>query len=168
MDRRTLAVYRDAIVGAALLVFSGVYWLGANAIRVSPLEGSVGAQGLPKGLAYVLAVLSVYMIARNLLAPDVRRSAESAKEKKPFPWRQHIRALWMLIFGACYLLLLPRAGYVVSVMLLMAATSYFLGVRNIGKVVLFAVLGGVFFYILFVLILKIPLPEGMLSGILRD
>jgi hypothetical protein len=170
MGRRNIAVYRDAIVGAALLVFSGVYWLGANAIRVSPLEGSVGAAGMPKGLAYVLAVLSIYMIARNLLAPGVRPSAESGavRETKPFPWRQHLRALWVLIFGAGYLLLLDHAGYVLSVALLMGVTAYFLGLRPIGKALLFAVLGGAFFYVLFVLILKIPFPEGILSGILGD
>jgi hypothetical protein len=168
MDRRTIAVYRDAIVGAALLVFSGIYWLGANAIRVSPLEGSVGAAGLPKGLAYVLAILSIYMIARNLLAPSVRPDDGVAQERKPFPWRQHLRALWVVIFGAGYLLLLERAGYVISVALLMGATAYFLGLRPIGKVLLFAVLGGAFFYVLFVLVLKIPFPEGVLSGILGD
>jgi hypothetical protein len=183
MDRRILADYRDTFVGAGLLLFSGLYWLGAAAIRVSPLEGSVGAAGLPKALAVVLAILSLYLIARNLLslraqggrvaaAPEpvpATRPDEAAghEEEKPFSIRQHLRALSMLAFGVGYLLILPELGYAVSVTLLLGAVAYFLGLRGLPKVALFAVLGGAFFFLLFVVTLKIPLPEGIFSNLLR-
>jgi len=175
MDRRTFAAYRDSFVGVSLLLFSGLYWLGAAAIRVSPLEGSVGAAGLPKALAVVLAILSVYLIGRNLLsvragdraAPEASPAKPAPVEEKPFTLRHHLRAMMMLAFGVGYVLLLPELGYAVSVTLLMAGVAYFLGLRRLPKVALFAVLGGAFFFLLFVVILKIPLPEGVFSDLFR-
>jgi hypothetical protein len=181
MNRRILAEYRDTYVGIGLLLFSGLYWLGAAAIRVSPLEGSVGAAGLPKALAVVLAILSLYLIGRNLLAvrakaenqsrPEVPATTMQDKdlhgEERPFTFRHHLRAIAMLAFGAGYVLILPELGYAVSVTLLLAGVAYFLGLRSLPKMALFAVLGGAFFFLLFVVVLKIPLPEGVFSDLFR-
>jgi putative tricarboxylic transport membrane protein len=163
---KVLGDYRDALVGLFLLAFAGLYWLGANAIRVSPLEGGVGAAGLPKALAYVLAGLSVYLIVRNfaqlrsgLSEEDEGKHAEAADQS---PMRQHLSAALMFVFGCLYLLLLPYIGYPVGVALLMAATAYFLGLRQLPKLLAFAICGSAFFYLLFVVILKIPLPNGLI------
>ena len=42
---------RDTGVALGLVGLAGLYWLGADQIKVSTLEGIVGAQAVPKGLA---------------------------------------------------------------------------------------------------------------------
>jgi len=56
----------DTWIGVLMLIAAVVYWLEANKIRISPLDGPVGASGLPKSLAYVLALLSVVLIVRGV------------------------------------------------------------------------------------------------------
>ena len=58
---------RDTGVALGLIALAGLYWLGADQIRVSRLEGIVGAQAVPKGLAVSLAILSVLLMAQDLL-----------------------------------------------------------------------------------------------------
>lgn len=59
---------RDFWIGLVTLGFAVLYWFEAAKIRISPLDGPVGAAGLPKVLAYALGVLSVLLIGRALLA----------------------------------------------------------------------------------------------------
>ncbi|HLT01226.1 MAG TPA: hypothetical protein VK001_03565, partial [Geminicoccaceae bacterium] len=57
---------RDTGVALVLLALAGLYWLGADQIRVSRLEGIVGAQAVPKSLALALAILSALLIVQEL------------------------------------------------------------------------------------------------------
>jgi len=168
---------RDAWVGVAILGIAALYWLGADAIRISPLDGPVGAQGLPKSLAYALAILAVLLILRSLA---VGRGKAAKREEPQEPTdtaglRPRLRALGMLALGVAYLLIVPYLGYVLSIMGLLLAVSLYVdagldGDARLGrKALLFAGVGGVFFYLLFVQLLNIPLPPGSIwAGLLRS
>ena len=64
---------RDTGVGIGLLALAGLYWMGAAQIKVSRLEGIVGAQAVPKGLAVSLAILAMLLIAQDLWRAAPRR-----------------------------------------------------------------------------------------------
>lgn len=156
---------RDFWIGLVVLGFATLYWLEADKIRVSPLDGPVGAPGLPKTLAYALGVLAILLIVRALFArwnavPAPRETAEGPAFAERM--RPHLRAIGMLAIGVGYLLVVPFLGYALTIMLLILAVSLYIGAGLNFRSVAVAILGGVFFYLLFVFFLDIPLPNGSL------
>lgn len=155
-----MSIPRDTIVGICLLLLAGLYWWGAERIPESPLSGGVGADGLPKTLAYALAVLALVLIVRSLAlrkeAAVNRPSPAEAAETR----HQHVRALGMLAIGIGYIVLLPFLGYFLSVILLVGAAAWYNGKSLSPTLAAVAVGTGIFFYFLFVRFLDIGLPAG--------
>jgi len=156
----------DTWIGVLMLIAAVVYWLEANKIRISPLDGPVGASGLPKSLAYVLALLSVVLIVRGV--SETRSHLQSAgpetAEIRSFTdWiKPHLRAIGMLAIGVMYLVLLPWLGYTLAIAALLLAVSLYSGANFNLRTILVAVIGAAFCQILFVQFLGIALPIGEL------
>lgn len=157
---------RDTWIGVVMLLVAVVYWLEASKIRISPLDGPVGASGLPKALAYALGVLSVILIIRSRI--DARANASQAPEMEAESWslaeamKPHLRAAGMLVIGVGYLLLLPWFGYAITIAALLLTVSLYIGSGLNIRTVLVAVIGGGVCHTLFVMFLGIPLPSGRL------
>jgi putative tricarboxylic transport membrane protein len=161
-------VSRDTGIALGLMAFAALYWLGADQIRVSRLEGIVGAQVVPKGLAASLAVLSLLLIAQDLWRG--RRAAPAGggeDEAAPDSAHAHLRAAGMLLIGVAYLAVIGTIGYIPAVALLVLATALYMGRSLSARLVLLAVGGALFYYLLFVRLLGIPLPSGIWPGIWR-
>ncbi|HEX5078864.1 MAG TPA: tripartite tricarboxylate transporter TctB family protein [Geminicoccaceae bacterium] len=150
---------RDTSVALGLIVVAGLYWLGADQIRISKLEGIVGAQAVPKGLAIGLAVLSVLLIGQQLARP--RRAAAPDGEIEAGGARAHLRAAGMLLIGMGYLAVIGSIGYMPSVALLVLVSALYLGQSLSVRLVLVAVGLAVLYDLLFVRLLGIPLPAGI-------
>src|SRR3546814_16166124 len=107
---KRIAMPRDAWIGVVFLVLAVVYWIAADGIRISPLDGPVTAAGLPKSLGYALGGLSVLLILRRLA---LRRSVvgrpaapppaeEPAEEDDQSELYRDTRGTACLPFGICY------------------------------------------------------------------
>src|SRR3546814_14293847 len=72
----------------------------------------------------------------------------------------------MLAFGICYLLVVPYLGYMLSIIGLMLGVALYIGARFGAKPAVIAGLGGLFFYLLFVQVLNVPLPAGIWPSLL--
>lgn len=162
----------DAWIGVVFFVLAVVFWIAADGIRISPLDGPVTAAGLPKTLAYALGTLAVLLILRSLAlrratavepAPVGEGPADDAERSAPY---RHLRAIGMLAFGVGYLLLVPYLGYLLSIVGLMLGVAIYMGARLGAKTAAVAGLGGLFFYLLFVQVLNVPLPNGIWSTLL--
>ena len=165
--RRTISyTTADTWIGVLLFIAAVVYWLEANKIRISPLDGPVGASGLPKSLAYVLAGLSLMLIIRGISETKSRLNSADAEVAKARPFtvwiKPHLRALGMLAIGVAYLILLPWLGYTLSIAALLLAVSLYNGAIFNLRTLLVAVIGAVFCTLLFVHFLGIALPAGEL------
>lgn len=166
---------RDAWIGFVFLAFAVVYWIAADGIRISPLDGPVTAAGLPKSLAYALGGLALLLILRSLavkwMAAGTRPSpaaAEPVEEAGPSNFREHLRAAGMLGLGIGYLLVVPYLGYTLAIIGLLLATAIYAGARFGLKTAAIAGTGGLVFYLLFVQFLHIPLPAGLWPELLRS
>jgi hypothetical protein len=158
---------RDTAVALGLIALAGLYWLGADQIRVSRLEGIVGAQAVPKGLAVSLAVLSMLLIVQSLL-PARRAAGGVADEQGEIAGsRAHLRAGGMLLIGMGYLAVVGTVGYMPAVVGLVLATALYLGQHLSARLVLVAVGLAVLYYLIFVRLLGIPLPPGIWPGLWR-
>jgi len=67
-----------------------------------------------------------------------------------------------LIFLFVYIFFIIRLGFIISTSLFLVAFSYFMGIRNFIKIVLFVLIIDTFIYFIFFKWLMIELPSGIL------
>ena len=150
-----------------MLALAAAFWIGADAIRVSPLEGQVGAAGFPKLLAITLGALALVRIAQTLLM--ARRAGEGGSPAVGADgsgglraaWREHRRDVGMLGIGVVYVALLPVLGYPLSIALLFAGVTIYSGRRPTLGVAVVAIVGTAVLYGVFVWLLKVRMPIGI-------
>jgi hypothetical protein len=156
---------RDLVFGMMTLGLAVGYYVAAGSIPATLLGDMVGAQGLPRTYAVLLAVLSLVLIGRSLAprrgveARDRNESPTSVGDARAGPSRTW-RPAALLAIGVAYILALPRLGYVLSLAGLILAATWAQGGALTRRSALVAACGAVFFWILFVLVLNIPQPGG--------
>lgn len=154
---------KDLLSGVVLLAVAGTYYMWSTQIADSTLSDEIGADGLPKMLSVILAILAVCLIARTLLSARLRPAAavgnaddEEEDENAPLP-----RAVGFLLFGAAYVFLLPFVGYIVATALLIGAIALYEGAPRRSWVAPAAAIGGgVFYWAVFVKLLGVNQPMG--------
>lgn len=156
---------RDLVFGTAALAVAAIYYALASTIPPSQLADPVGPQGLPTTYAIILAALSMVLIARSLRATN--REPTNHEPPNPEPpnressTRRMLRVTGMLLIGVAYILVLPYLGYLLSVALLISATTYFQGGPVNGRTVVVALSGAALFWMLFIWLLRIQYPAGL-------
>jgi putative tricarboxylic transport membrane protein len=155
---------KDLLSGLGLLLIAAGFYWAATGIQVSTLADDFGPQGLPKALAICLGVVSLGLIARALIA---RRVAPSGVEPPPESSEDEPaeatlpRALGLLAIGAGYVAIVRVVGYVPAIALLIAAVAIYEGLRPSLGLVAVALGGAAFFWLLFVQVLGVPQPQGL-------
>ena len=160
-------VTRDSAIASGLIAIAGLYWLGADQIKVSRLEGIVGAQAVPKGLAVCLAVLSALLLAQDAWRGRPAAGPVAVATDEGSGSYAHLRAAGMLLIGVGYLVLVGTIGYVPAIALLVVATALYLGQGLSARLLLVAAGLALFYYLIFVRLLGIPLPPGIWPGVWR-
>jgi len=158
---------RDLVFGSATLAVAASYYALTSTIPQSQLADPIGPQGLPKTYAIVLAVLSIVLIARSLRTanhepPNPEPSNPEPSNPEPANRRGGtVRVAGMLLIGIGYIAVLPYLGYLISVALLITATTYFQGGRVNGRTLAIALSGAALFWVLFIWLLRIQYPAGL-------
>lgn len=162
-------VPRDVWIGLVLLVGAVLYWYGADNIPISPLDGEINAAAMPKALAYVLGALSLILIVRSLslVAMGAAAAQTSSAEERAKARHAHLRAIGILVLGVGYLLVVNWLGYALSVALLIFCVATYVGQKPGLRLAGTAVALAAGFTVIFVFILGIPLPGGVLLDALR-
>lgn len=166
---------RDAWIGVAGIAAAILYWGAADAIPISPLDGVVNAGAMPKALAWALgglgALLVVRAVAVEVMATAALKQARVAAAptdgdgEPEASWHEHLRAAGVAAFALAYILALPVAGYALSVAVLVAVVSLYGGAARDWRVLAVGVGAAAVYYAVFVLLLGIPLPPGLWSGL---
>lgn len=145
-----------------MLALALPYYLMADAIPTSLLSDAVGPGGLPKTYALILAGLSLILMGQS--AARRRRAAARAlwtAGAVRIERAQLLRGGGMLAIGFFYVLMVPHLGYIPTIALLIAGTTYYQGGTMTRQVGIVALCGALFFWLLFVLVLRIPQPPGL-------
>ena len=154
---------KDLVLGGALLALAGAYYLAAAAIPESQLGDTVGARGLPGIYAILLAGLAVVMLS-SALRRRRAQTGQSADGQPDRSLRTIGRVIGMLALGAIYILIVPIAGYLISIAALIGGTAYYQGGRLTKQVLLVAAAGAAVLWMVFVMLLRIPQPAGIWSS----
>jgi hypothetical protein len=141
-----------------MLVLAIAYYNSASAIPQSGLADAVGPQGLPRIYAAALAALALVRIARRrqpaaVTAVPADGSGQASTDV--------LRSLGLLIIGVGYVLIVPWAGYIAAIALLIGATAGYLARAWRRTDATVAVAGALYLWILFVLFLGIRQPAGI-------
>jgi putative tricarboxylic transport membrane protein len=139
---------RDLACAALGLALAAAYWAAAHQVPKSMLSDAVGADGVPKALAVILASFSTLIALRALLG----RAHEMPQSKN------HLRALGIAALGFVYVALAPLAGFLVSTMLLAGAGALYYGApRTLGTLAFAAGSAGLL-WLVFARMLGVALP----------
>jgi hypothetical protein len=147
---------KDVVSGCGLvLVAVGYYW-ASTAIQSSTLEDEFGPGGLPLILATLLGLVGAVIAVRGLvLAP----SGTAFGSDEP---RRFARGLGVLGIGFAYVLVVPYLGFVLTIALLIVAVALYEGLSLSWRVLAVAAAGAGFLWLLFVKLLGVPQPTGLL------
>lgn len=153
---------KDIIGGLVILAFSITYYFQAGNIRRSTMADEVGAHGVPQAFAIFLAVLAILLIGQSVVARlKVAQWPTASAEERQKLRRSVLRMSGMLAIGIAYLIAVPVLGYALSIGLLLAVVMVYQGLAPSWRIVGVAVGGTIVFWIIFVLLLDIPLPAGI-------
>ena len=163
MTERT--ALKDLAGGLIVLAIAILYYLAIGDLAESSLADDVGAGGLPRILAFVLAGFGVVLVARacidGALSPAARASTsappptEDDDHVSPMP-----RALGLLAFGVAYVVLVPIIGYLPAIALLIGSVALYEGAPRNWKTLVIAIGGALAFWGIFVKILGVHQPSG--------
>ena len=154
---------REIILGCGTLAIAAGYYLLAIRIPQSDISDVIGAQGLPKTYAALLAILSIMLIGRAMLARRTAVASNAAaiaigsSASRSVGWR----TFGMLVNGVLYVALVTSLGYIVSIAGLIASTIYFQGGELNRRSLAVAAGGALLLWLLFVRLLHIPHPAGI-------
>jgi hypothetical protein len=169
-------VSRDLAFGGLGLLLATGYYAMALSVPQSRLADAVGPDGLPKAYAVVLALLSAALIVssgRAAASPDRGRTAAATPDdRSELPHAaagrgrvRFDRAGGMLLAGAGYVAVASWLGYAASIGALILAATWCQGGAIGRRAFVIAVGGAVFFWLLFVVLLRIPYPAGIWAEI---
>lgn len=171
---------RNLATGIGAVVIGVGYLTMAFQLRASALADAVGPAGLPKVLGFLMLALGVVLCAQDLLhlrkarssraavvaAPDGTVEAEPEDEGRGLTLGGLAKAAGFLAIAVGYLLVIRTVGYPIAIGALLILLSLYGGIKPTWRVFAVGIGGAVVFWILFVEILALPLPAGILSSVL--
>ncbi len=141
----------DRVGGILLLAFAG--YIFVNSLSLGYVAGGVpGAGFLPLWAGVILAVSAVTILVKSWRRP----LSGPLIANRALLWRTVVFGLGIVAMA----FLLPYLGMVLTLALFMLFAVPFLGARNPLKIAASVILVPLFVYVLFQLILKVPLPVG--------
>lgn len=147
---------KDVVSGCGLVLVALAYYWASTAIQSSTLEDEFGPGGLPLILATLLGFVGAVIAVRGVV---LARPGTAFGSDEP---RRFARGLGILGIGFAYVLVVPYLGFVLTIALLIAAVALYEGLRLTWRVPAVAVAGAGFLWLLFVKLLGVPQPAGLL------
>ncbi len=143
----------------------------AGIFFIDTLDMVQAANELPRLLMILVVALSIGMVFESFTksrkeALEGNASNEGAVERPAFDKAGFVRLVLFVVFIAVYVLLLKPVGYFIVTPLFIVGAFLLLEATSLVVSILTSIGFSVFVYLLFVLFLHLPVPMGILSGIL--
>lgn len=153
---------RDLLGALILLLVAGGYHAASLGINRSALSDEVGAAALPVVYAGALTALALALAIKALVSRRLAgRSGADAGDDLRGEGRKLLRAAGMLAIGVGYIAIVDIAGYLLSVMAVIALVAVYQGERMGRRLAGLAIGGGAMFFVFFILVLGIDMPTGI-------
>lgn len=145
------------LVSILLLTFSGVYLAESLSLEV----GSVKLPG-PGFLPTVVGIFLGFLVLFHLIEGFLFGRKSLGVKKEEFPQgRNFLRLIEILSLLAFCGVFLEKLGYILTTIILVGASLYFLEMRGWVRIVLISILTSGCSYYFFRVMFDIPLPQGI-------
>ncbi len=141
-----------------VFAFSVFFLIFTFKIPVTESNDVIGPRGWPMFLLILMGVPSLIGIIKALVSKKSGVKAEKEVEKPYAEYRFIIVAFIM----ALYILLIPIIGFTISTGLLVFTLAGLLGMKNVWKLLITASVSALALNYIFVSLLLLPLPKGMI------
>lgn len=155
------------LITYAVLTLLGLgFFLGSLQYEMSTGEHQAGPAYLPRYASILLVILGALLVMQELRGRSLLAGDSGVEDDAP-PLSRATAIKLLAVFGliTVALLLVPVLGLIVSLLLLIPALS--IGVERMPVVTSLIVTAGagVLAYVLFIVVLQVPLPMGVFEGI---
>lgn len=147
---------RDVALGIAAVALGGAWFRQAAAIEDSLLSDAVGAGGVPKALAAVMALAGMLLVLRTLVRAPAEAEGRSLAA--------HARAAGLFALMVAYVLAAPVIGYPLAIGIFAAAVAAYAGARAGVTTAAFGAGVAAVSWLGFVKLLGIAFPTGAIFG----
>ena len=151
---------RDSIAGLILLAFSLIlaFYLTPNQVES---HRSVSAALSPRLFCYLTAGL-LGMLSMILIFVSLKKKGQiAAAESHQNSWEPITRGLVCTVIAGVYIAMADLLGFFVSTAFTMTIFLIYFGVKKWSGILLFLVIVLGFIYLLFVVALKVVMPDGI-------
>ncbi|NDI37119.1 tripartite tricarboxylate transporter TctB family protein [Chengkuizengella sediminis] len=142
-------------VSIVIFLLSTLYLFYSYQIEPSPFA-KIDADIMPKGLGYLLLILSVLLFIEN------KEETEQEKAKRSLTKQEVGLLLLIVLFVLGYILLLEIIGFIIMTILFLTATSRLLGYTKWIRMLIIFVIFTLVIYFSFNELLGLSLPSGIL------
>tara|TARA_R110000772_G_scaffold152338_2_gene263096 strand:- start:176 stop:643 length:468 start_codon:yes stop_codon:yes gene_type:complete len=153
-------ISKDFVAGLIAILLGSLYLYFAFKQRVSALADTVGPAGMPKVLGILMLSLGIILCIQSVV------HAIKTNDSGRFEWHGEgmrlLRALGLLCLAISYLVLVSFLGYIISVAILLALVAAYLGAKLNLRLAFIAGAGALILWAIFVLLLNVPMPSGIL------
>ena len=179
---------RDRLLALLAAVLAVSYVMAARGIEDSLLSDEVGAGGVPQAVGVLMLVAAVALFGKSFMGltrgetrgeprsatsgathADPSQAAAAARAKAPTATgsdrrRFAVRTAGLVLILVGYTLLLPLAGYMLSISLLVLSAGWLAGAALRLPLLLAAALAGPLLWGLFGYLLQVRMPAGSWWG----
>jgi len=156
-------ITRNLAGGLLMLLLGSVYLYFAYGIHKSALADTMGAGGVPRVYGWLMVGLSLILICQSLWAFLRNKAEVSLVEEWQGQGLKTLKAAGLLCFGIIYLLIVETLGYLLSIALLLLGVALYRGAPIGIRVVLTSIGGAIFIWVIFVIVLGVRMPPGILE-----
>jgi putative tricarboxylic transport membrane protein len=151
----------DLVAGGAVFAFAVAYLVAAFAIPESSFENAVvGPRVVPIAIGVALGAASLALAIRGFLKGRSERDAAPGDDAPP----QDLRKLGVVaLLLLAYILIFVPLGYAISTFLFMLAVTMYLDRERWIRNLVYAVVFSVVVYSVFVYVVGVQLPAGILG-----
>lgn len=142
-------------LGLVLTIFS-IFFLVLSYQLPNYSYAIVDADVIPKGLGWILLGLSIILFLQK------DNETEAQKERRNIPKKEIGMLVAVAFFIFLYIFLLEILGFILVTMLFIFGCARFLGYTSLKTNIAVSVLFPVILYSIFVYLLQISLPQGIL------
>lgn len=158
-------ITRNLAGGLLSLLLGSVYLYFAYGIHKSALADSMGAGGVPQLYGWVMIGLSILLICQAIWAYVRSHDKISWIQEWQGQGMKTIKAAGLLCFGIVYLLIVDTLGYLLSIALLLFSVALYRGAPLGLRVLVTSIGGAIFIWTIFVIVLGVHMPQGLLESI---
>ncbi len=153
---------KDRLLGILVALFSLAYIGYAASIEDSMLADSVGAGGVPLAIGIALLIAAAALAVKSFWVKGAAPGSGEGEETEQAEHSSgHVVAACLVALLIIYVALLPVAGYIVSVSLLVFAIAALAKTPVTPRLIVSAALSGILLWVLFELALGIHMPGGI-------